>query len=220
MPFKDKAIKTLPTLFILFSITLLTNILEQYLNMKLQIEMRSESSAFFLIIFLIITTSLFGVFLQEAVFLSSIERHQPQHQFPLSTRYIDLIRENLKAIGSASLWMFVFIIPGLIKWIEYSLLPFVVFLNPDYQKGDREALSLSVSLVKKSFWKFFLFWILFNCVIPIGISLLGGEYESFKDTPLIASFLSFFESLFFWSWMLILWDFYEENCRKLKIQAI
>jgi hypothetical protein len=220
MSLKEKAIKTLPTIIILFSITLLTNISEQYLNMKLQIEMRSESSAFFLIVFLIVTTSLFGVFLQEAVFLLSIERHQPQHQFPLATRFIDLIKENLKAIGSASLWMFVFIIPGLIKWIEYSLLPFVVFLNPDYQKGDREALSLSIALVKKSFWKFFLFWILFNCVIPICLSVMGGEYESFKETPLIATLLSLIESLIFWSWMLILWDFYEENCRKLKIQAI
>jgi hypothetical protein len=219
MPLKEKMKKSLPSLFILFAIVLLANISEQYLNLKLQVEMRSESSTFFLIVFVIIFTNLAAVFIQEAVFLTNIERHQPLHQFTIGSRYADLIKENLKAIGSASLWMFVFIIPGFIRWIQYSLLPFVVFLNPEYQNGDREALAFSRAIVKRISWKFYLLWFFFNLLIPAGFTILGGEYESFKDTPIIATLLSFAESLIFWSWLLILWELYEANYPKLKIQT-
>jgi hypothetical protein len=217
MPIKKKMVKALPSLFILFILSMLTNILDQHLNLKLQSEMRSESSHFFLIIFAIIFTNLFSIFIQEAVFLTNIQRYPSLPQFSMCTRYFDLIKENLKAIGSASLWMFLFVIPGLIRWIQYSLLPLIIFINPEYQNGEREALSFSRTLIKKLSWKFYFFWILFNCIIPLILSIFGGEFESFRETPLSAILLSSIQGLVFWLWMLCLWDFYDRSCSEFKL---
>lgn len=211
MPLRQKFIKMLPALFIIFCVVVFANVAEQLLNEQLQMEMRSESSAFFALVLLIIFLSLSTVFVQEAIFLAFIEKLQPQPQFALKMRLLDLVRETLKAIGSASLWMYVFIVPGLLRWIQYSLLPFVVFFNPEYQKGDREALSFSRQLIKQKAFGFYMLWIWFNLLIPILFSAFTGNWESFRQTPIIATLLSFAESLVFWVWMLILWDIYEKR---------
>jgi hypothetical protein len=57
-------------------------------------------------------------------------------------------------------------------------------------------------------------------VIPITLSILSGEYEYFRETPIIAILISFIQSLIFWAWMLIVWEFYEENYPKLETKAI
>jgi hypothetical protein len=211
MPLNQKILKMLPALFLIFFVVLFTNISEQLLNEKLQVEMRSETSTFFALVLTVILLSLGSVFIQEAVFLAYIEKLQPQNKYSMSSRLIDLIRETLKAIGSASLWMYVFIVPGLMRWVQYSLLPFVVFLNPEYQSGEREALSLSRQLIKTKAFRFYGVWLFFNLLIPLLLSFFTADWESFRQTPISATILSFAEGLIFWFWMLILWHIFEKR---------
>lgn len=221
LPFKLKLVKTLPQLSILFLLTFISNISEQHYNNLLSQEIKSESVYFYIIIFCLIFTTLLINLLQTASFMVGVEKVLIQNcsSSELNNSFIsrgnDFLKESLKAIGKSSLWMYCFIIPGIIRWIEYSILPFVVFLNKKYQSGAAEALQLSQTISKKNKWKLYIFWILFNLVMPFIFSAAAGDYDSFYATPVQATILTLIESIFLWIWFNILWNIYDNGMLKL-----
>ncbi len=120
----------------------------------------------------------------------------------------DFVKENLKAIGNSSLWMFLLFIPGLIRWIDYSLIGFIVFLNPIYQAGEIDPLIYARILVKNHKFKFRLAWIFIHLIIPIIIAIILPGSDLFFENPIKAISLQVFNSLIYVIWIHILWKFF------------
>jgi len=120
----------------------------------------------------------------------------------------DLIREQLRAMGSIMMWSFLLIIPGLIRFFELCFLPWVVCFDSQYQKGERDAL-------KESRRVFYLVWpkltallILFWIVVPLFLTTLD-RFRSYFESPGTAIGLSLVDAVLFilFQWLLFrLWE--------------
>lgn len=105
--------------------------------------------------------------------------------------------ETLRAWGKTFLWCFVFLIPGLIKYVFYLMSPFVVFFSKHYEQGEVDALELSEKIAKKFFWRLNIWVTLFYFMIPITLSSALDEFRLFQFHPISATVSVFFESVLF-----------------------
>lgn len=99
--------------------------------------------------------------------------------------------ETLRAWGKTFLWSFVFILPGVIKYINYILAPFVVLFSRRYENGEVDALEYSAAISKQFFWSIKLWLGLFFVIIPILFYALFDEYRVFTTHPVSATLLVF-----------------------------
>lgn len=103
--------------------------------------------------------------------------------------------ETLRSWGKSLLWGMLFIIPGIIKFLSYSLVPFVVCFSLEYQRGHRDALKYSSEIFKKR-WKLFLSLIfVFQILIPLMLTSVADSYKVFWETPLASLVVSLIETL-------------------------
>lgn len=116
---------------------------------------------------------------------------------------VTYLAEYLRVLGRILLWGLLLIIPGCIKSIQYSLVPFVVFFSADYEKGEVDALELSRKLVKPVFWPIAAIIFGFG-FIQLSIELLVHFRPEFHTLPvrLPLDALSFLISV--WSYSLML----------------
>jgi len=59
-----------------------------------------------------------------------------------------LIIETLRAISRILLWSLLFIVPGIFKQIRYFMVPYVTLFDPEYERGEVDALEHSNVLVR------------------------------------------------------------------------
>ena len=124
------------------------------------------SSLFFPLLFsMLCSYTLAGVVLTRREFF--------QEKFELA------LIETLRAWGKTFLWCFVFIIPGLIKFTYYIMVPFVVLFSKRYARGEVDALKYSQQLSKKFWWRLNLWLAVFYFLIPLALSSSLDEYRIF-----------------------------------------
>lgn len=211
-PSKEKnfSVKQGMTLFTLtFIVLLFHQLIDQILNSQMVDAMRRETSLFAFIAFGIFINSLLLTWIYPPLLLYFFQKFHPETKaIPFSTKLSDYTREWLRGMGDASLWMFVFIIPGLLRWIEYTLLPFICFFDSSYQRGEQDALKLCRSIIRGHRLRLWLLWLGFSLVIPLLLTGLFSQYESLFKHPIAGSALVFAEAFFqllgFW----LLWKFY------------
>lgn len=103
--------------------------------------------------------------------------------------------ETLRAWGKTFLWTFVFIIPGIVKYINYILTPFVVMFSRKYKNGEVDALKYS-TLISKHFWWSIKLWLgVFYVIVPIIFYALFDDYRVFSTHPIAASALVFLNAV-------------------------
>ena len=81
-----------------------------------------------------------------------------------------LMRESLRMYGKILSWSFLFLVPGLVKLVQFYFVPFVVALDPLYSQGKQDALKHSQRLAKGQMWKLGLLSITFSLLIPLLLS--------------------------------------------------
>lgn len=184
----------------LFTLAILSNNVDQYLNMQVEEALRDPSgiqksiliygflSIFFNIVFpvLMTTLALFSLFSlkSKAMSLSGFfDKHLNQ-----------IFIETLRAWGKTLLWSMVFLLPGIWKYLHYSLVPFVVAGSPLYREGRVDALQASASIVSKHRVKVLGIFILFHLFIPIVLSALFDAYRLIWKTPLASLLLSLLDT--------------------------
>lgn len=145
-------------------------------------------SIFFNIVFpvLMTTLALFSLFSlkSKAMSLSGFfDKHLNQ-----------IFIETLRAWGKTLLWSMVFLLPGIWKYLHYSLVPFVVAGSPLYREGRVDALQASASIVSKHRVKVLGIFILFHLFIPIVLSALFDAYRLIWKTPLASLLLSLLDT--------------------------
>ncbi|MBL7544285.1 MAG: hypothetical protein JNL11_10725 [Bdellovibrionaceae bacterium] len=119
------------------------------------------------------------------------ERLSPGYQIEPSPAE-QLFIETLRSWGKSIWWFFVFILPGLYKFLSYSYVPQVVFLNPDYDRGTVDALEASTIQFRKRWFSTLFIFLVFYFVFPIMLSSLLDSYKDFNETPVLALLASAF----------------------------
>jgi hypothetical protein len=118
--------------------------------------------------------------------------------------------EEMRAWGNAMLWSFLFLIPGLIRFLRYLLLPFVVSFDPQYKSGHRDALRRARELSRGHLLQLFVLFCFFALIVPIGMSALD-EWKLVWNTPLPALGICLIEMLINICFILCLWKVYQRS---------
>lgn len=98
--------------------------------------------------------------------------------------------ESLRSWGKTLLWSLLLILPGFWKYIELSLVPFVVTSSAKYDEGKEDALKKSAEIVHRHWLQILGVFFLFHLLIPLMLSALFDSYRSLWKTPLQSLALS------------------------------
>ncbi|MGZ3726502.1 MAG: hypothetical protein ACXWQQ_11910 [Pseudobdellovibrio sp.] len=123
--------------------------------------------------------------------------------------------ENLRSWGKSFLWSFVFILPGIWKFIRYTLTPYVVLFSSRYKKGEVDALEYS-SMICKKYWKQVNWWLtVFYLFVPIFIYFTTDNYRLLNEHPVAGTLIvlvhTLLEYLFHYKMLQIFIKFINEN---------
>lgn len=100
----------------------------------------------------------------------------------LKTHLTFLIREQLRVLGQVLLWGLVFILPGVLRFFELSLVPWVVCFDASYNRGQTDALRESRRLFYRVWFRLLALLVVFWMLIPLLLTGLDS-YRSYFETP-------------------------------------
>ena len=106
-----------------------------------------------------------------------------------------LFIETLRSWGKTTWWFLALVLPGLYKFIAYAYVPVVVFLDPEYDKGNVDALQSSERHFRRHWLSTCFVFLVFYFVFPIMLSSVLDNYKDFNDTPVLALLVSIFNGV-------------------------
>lgn len=113
--------------------------------------------------------------------------------------------EVLRSWGKTLLWSLLFILPGIWKYLEYTMIPFVVTLSKAYDRGEQDALLTSTRIVRRNLLKVLAILLSFHLIFPSILTVLFDDHRLIWQTPLSAALLTFIDVyLFIFSTQLLL----------------
>ena len=192
----------------LLLISIFSSFLEQILTQVMEKEMSSMSGASPLvwvyggasILLSVLNPILISLFVIAALKPAPVGRSLVEHGAQVT-------KEVLRAFGKSISWGLLLIIPGVVRFIQFSFVTFVVLLDPDYELGQRDALKQSTWLVNRSFFQVLGVLILFSIVIPVLLTSFD-EYTLFLVHPLAALGFSCLDVIFSTLCLLLLLQVY------------
>jgi hypothetical protein len=137
-----------------------------------------------------IILSLFGLIVVNQVL------EDQSHEKPTSQIWVS-VRENLKyifinyarALLKTVLGFILFLIPGIILWVQFTFVPYVVLFDSQFKAGKVDALERSKALVKGHFWR--LSGILILCLLLSMVPELCLGAVNPLESPVIFTVLFF-----------------------------
>jgi len=124
--------------------------------------------------------------------------------------------EILRSWGMTLLWSLLLILPGLWKYLEYTMIPFVVTQSPKYDRGDEDALEASSFVVRRNLLKVSAILLVFHMIFPSILTVLFDEYRLVWHTPASALALTLVDVyLFIFSTQLLLSVFESSNSQEV-----
>lgn len=192
----------------IFLALLASGSLDQFINSKIEAILRSPqglSQTIWLYGFISIFSSLLFPLIVTffASFALSRSIQDPGFLQYKANNFKDFIHEHfelsfletLRAWGKTFLWMFLLIIPGLIKFFLYLPVPFVVFFSQSYQRGEIDALKLAQKIAKKYWFWLLIYMTMFTFILPMTLSLGMDQYRVFREYFVYASLLTAVDTL-------------------------
>lgn len=178
-----RSFKIKPVFFIL--LLLLTAVSSQLMNsanVKLQ-EMIMSREGISSEIWIYAGLQIVLTFLTEAiVFMAAVLTLSSFSQSRLFWTHLNqLLIENLRSWGKILLGFICFIVPGLILFLRYLLVPFVVLFDPSYEQGQVDALEQSRNLYSALTLPQWLALLALKLALPIAIALGFEEINEFQD---------------------------------------
>jgi hypothetical protein len=194
-----------PLFLLIFSALFLSTLTEQILTKKVEALISSKDglsnmiwvylgiSLLSAILYPLITAMLssFSI-LKES--LKSINPHVSAGGFIADKIELSLI-ETMRAWGTAFLWSFVFILPGIWKLIAFILTPYVVMFSKKYQEGEVDALEYSAKICKAYFKRVNWWLTVFYLFVPLVLYFVGEPYRLIMKTPAQATVLVFIRTI-------------------------
>lgn len=187
-----------PYFLLIFSALIFSNLTDQYLQKEVEDIISSKdglSNIIWLWGFLsVLSAILFPLVISLLCAFLLVSSPQKIGVFFAENFELSFI-ETLRAWGKVFLWSFLFIIPGIIKYINYILTPFVVMFSRRYKNGEVDALEYSAVISKKFWWSIKLWLGVFYVIIPIVLYALFDELRVFSTHPISATAMVFLESV-------------------------
>lgn len=112
----------------------------------------------------------------------------------LKKHFTQNVIEEMRAWGKTMAWSFLFLVPGLIRFLQYFFVPFVVSLNPAYEKGELDALEESRRLAKGRLLALFGIFLIFSVLAPAFLTIFD-DWRLLWKTPVGAVSICFVELL-------------------------
>lgn len=123
-----------------------------------------------------------------------------------------LFREILRSWGKTLLWSLLFILPGIWKYLQYLMIPFVVTLSKAYDRGELDALQASAAVAKGNLLKVLAVLLVFHLFLPMVLTVLFDDYRVIWNTPVSAAALTLLDMyLFIFSTQLLLTIFEKQT---------
>jgi hypothetical protein len=120
--------------------------------------------------------------------------------------------EILRSWGMTLLWSLLFILPGVWKYLEYTMIPFIVTISQKYDRGEEDALETSARMVRHQLLKVSAILLIFHLIFPSILTVLFDEYRLVWHTPVSALVLTLVDVyLFIFSTQLLLGVFESQN---------
>lgn len=206
--------------FPLFALVVLSSNIDQYLNLHIENALRDpggvQQQVLFYGFFAILSSVLFPVLLVAfclyglnnlVVWKETLEDFLKKF---LNQMYI----ETMRAWGKTLLWSLVLILPGLWKYTEYILVPFVVTSSPRYDQGKEDALEMSAYVVKHNLGKISLVLFFFHLFIPMIIATFFDSYRLIWKTPIASLALSALDTYLLLVSTHLLFNIFKREVRK------
>lgn len=133
----------------------------------------------------------------------------------LSENVQQLIIEQMRVMGSVLLWSLLFILPGLLRFMQLIFVPFVVLLDNNYRVGERDALLTSKALFMKAPFKTAGTMLFLFVLWPLLSTLFFDEYLVFSQYPFQAFLIVCLESLMTLFGLFILYKIFVKSRRAL-----
>lgn len=184
----------------LFILVVLSSTLDQYLNMRVEDILRDPSginSSLYIFGFIsLISGIVFPVFLFTLALYSMRSIEGLKNDIgEFFHHYIgQIFVESLRSWGKTLLWALLFIVPGFWKFLEYSLVPFVVVASPRYDAGNEDALESSAHIFRKHWGKILSVLVLFHIFIPLVLTGLFDAYRLVWKTPVQSLLLNLLDT--------------------------
>ena len=105
-----------------------------------------------------------------------LKGQKPSRLVPLFIHFAwPLTIEGVRVLGQVMLWSLLFLIPGIVRFLRFILVPFVVLLDSKYQKEEVDALQQSSDLVKGHKLGLFVL-VLFTFAFDFGFEIVTHFY--------------------------------------------
>lgn len=183
---------------LIFSAILVSSLTDQFVQKQIENIISSKDGLTNMIwvwgAFSLVTAVFFPLIISFlcAFFLVS---HQQQKLTSFFSAHFELgMVETLRAWGKTFLWSFLFIFPGIVKYINYFMTPFVVLFSERYQNGEVDALQYSTEISKNFWWSLKIWMGVFYVIVPVVLYFLLDEYRTFDIHPVTATAVVLLES--------------------------
>lgn len=183
----------------LFALVVVSNNIDQYLNIQvesaLQNPLGANAQVYFFGFLSIISSIIFPVLLITTA-LYALSATKPWESM---TAYFgkflnQVFIETLRSWGKTLLWSLLFIIPGIWKFLELSLVPFVVTSSKAYEAGTIDALEASSTVFRKHWFKIIGILFFFHLFIPLVLTSIFDSYRLLWKTPIASLGLSLLDT--------------------------
>ena len=98
-----------------------------------------------------------------------------------------LTLESIRALGWTIVKALMFVIPGLIAFIQYLFVPYIVLLDERYHRGEMDALERSKTLAKNQTWFLFFVNSFFLLIVLLLQTVAQGLKWSLWQAPLAST---------------------------------
>lgn len=197
MNFFAENLKVFKKVFVpLFALVIVSSNIEQYLNLEMEGALRSPlgmQPEVYLFGFLsIITSIIFPVILTTTCLYALLNWNELSDNLGafLKKHLNQMYIETLRSWGKSLLWSLLLVIPGLWKFLMYSMVPYVVTGSKVYDEGKIDALNASTEIVKRHWFKVLVVFFVFHIFLPVLLSTLFDSYRVLWKTPITSLILS------------------------------
>ncbi|HEX7673974.1 MAG TPA: hypothetical protein VF412_07380 [Bdellovibrio sp.] len=203
----------------LFVLVVVSNNIDQYLNMEvetaLQNPLGASSQVYFFGFLSIVSSVIFPVLLMSTALFALAKTESGKSLTIFLGHYINQIFiETLRAWGKTLMWSLLFIVPGIWKYLELILVPFVVTSSDRYNAGEVDALKASSYVFRQHWFKILGIIIFFHLFIPLVLTSFFDSYRLIWKTPIASLVLSLIDTYIILVSTQLLFNVFQSEVRK------
>lgn len=185
----------------LLCLMIFSSALEQYLNSLLESSMGDPNGAqntVYFLGFISVTTSILfpGIIITTVLYALTSLKGWPITLGSFLKRNLNQVYiEMMRSWGKTLFWSLFLVIPGVIKFIQFTFVPFVVSSNlREYEEGELDALKTSAKIVNRRWISIVGVLIVFYLLLPLVLTSLFSAYRILWQTPLLSLGLSILDT--------------------------